>query len=67
MYTLSDDDCLNENATLEEAIHVLIMGHHQSLLVIRQNEIVGILRLTDVFAAAFQSLSASSDNLSEDG
>ena len=57
MHTLSTDDCLNENATLDEAIHILIMGHHQSLLVTRDSDIVGILRLTDVFAAVFQSLS----------
>ena len=57
MQGLSTDDCLNEDATLDEAIHILIMGHHQSLLVTRNGDIVGILRLTDVFAAVFQSLS----------
>jgi len=57
MHTLSADECLNENATLDEAIHILIMGHQQSLLVTRKREIVGILRLTDVFTAVFQSLS----------
>ena len=67
MYALSEDDCLNENATLDEAIHILIMGPHQSLLVSREGRIVGILRLTDVFAAVFQSLSVSSGNASESG
>ena len=67
MHTLSADECLNENATLDEAIHILIMGHQQSLLVTRNNEIVGILRLTDVFSAVFQSLSVSSDSVREDG
>jgi len=57
MHALSADECLAENATLDEAIHTLIMGHQQSLLVIRSKEIVGILRLTDVFSAVFQSLS----------
>ena len=56
MHTLSTDDCLDENATLAEAIHILVMGHHQSLLVSRGSDIVGILRLTDVFSAVFQSL-----------
>ncbi len=60
MHTLSADECLNENATLDEAIHILIMGHQQSLLVTREREIVGILRLTDVFSAIFQSLSGFS-------
>jgi hypothetical protein len=32
------------------------MGHHQSLLVKRDDTIVGILRLTDVFSAVFQPL-----------
>lgn len=42
-------EIVKENAKLGEAIHQLIMGHHQSLLVIRDGEIVGILRLTDIF------------------
>ena len=29
MHTLSADECLDENATLDEAIHILIMGHQQ--------------------------------------
>jgi signal-transduction protein with cAMP-binding, CBS, and nucleotidyltransferase domain len=44
---------------LDEAIHHLIMGHHQSLLVKRDDQIVGILRLTDVFSAVFQPLIVS--------
>jgi len=65
MHTLSADECLNENATLDEAIHILIMGHQQSLLVTRDSVIVGILRLTDVFSAVFQSLSGFSDGVDE--
>lgn len=57
IHTLSADECLDECASLDEAIHLLVMGHQQSLLVTRNNEIVGILRLTDVFAAVFQSFS----------
>ena len=59
MHTLSADECLDENATLDEAIHILVMGHQQSLLVTSNREIVGILRLTDVFSAVFQSLATS--------
>jgi hypothetical protein len=47
---------VGEGGTLDEAIHLLIMGHHQSLLVKRDDQIVGILRLTDVFSAVFQPL-----------
>ncbi len=43
-------------ATLDEAIHQLIIGHHQSLLVTREGAIVGVLRLTDVFAAVFHAM-----------
>ena len=60
MHTLSADECLDEDATLDKAIHILIMGHQQSLLVTRDGKIVGILRLTDVFAAVYQSLAVPS-------
>jgi CBS domain-containing protein len=56
MQKMSEGECVSEDATLDEAIHVLIMGQHQSLLVTRKHDIIGILRLTDVFAAVFQSL-----------
>ena len=56
MHTLSAEECVSEDATLDEAIHQLVMGHQQSLLVERDDKIVGILRLTDVFSAVFQPL-----------
>ena len=62
MHNVSADECIDENATLAEAIHILVMGHHQSLLVTRGDEIVGILRLTDVFSAVFQSLATLSES-----
>ena len=49
MVTPSEGEFVDEDATLDEAIHQLVMGHHQSVLVLRQKKIVGILRLTDVF------------------
>ncbi len=54
MYTPSEGEYVNENASLREAIHQFVMGHHQSLLVTRGEDIVGILRLTDVFKSVFQ-------------
>jgi len=45
------NDYIKENATLTEAIHQFIMGGQQSLLVTRDNQVVGILRLSDAFAA----------------
>ena len=50
MYTPSGDEYVDENASLNEAIHHMIMGHHQSLLVTKGDVIVGVLRLVDLFA-----------------
>lgn len=49
MHTLTAGEYVKEDANLGEAIHQIIMGHHQSLLVTKDEDIVGILRLTDVF------------------
>jgi CBS domain-containing protein len=56
MLTPSDKEYVDEKASLGEAVHMLVMGHHQSLLVTRAGKIVGILRLTDVFAAIIQMM-----------
>jgi len=56
MYTPTEGEFVDENASLDEAINQLIMGHHQSLLVTRDKEIVGILRLTDVFNEICQAI-----------
>jgi len=48
---------VDENDSINEAIHQLVLGHHQSLLVTnKKGDIVGILRMTDVFSAACQSM-----------
>jgi CBS domain-containing protein len=49
MYTPSEGEFVKIKDSLDQAIHQLVMGHHQSLLVISGGKIVGILRLTDVF------------------
>ena len=56
MYTPTEGEYVSEDASLDIAIHQLILGHHQSLLVTRDKKIVGILRLTDVFAAVFHKM-----------
>ena len=56
MYTPGSDEYVEESDSLGYAIHHLIMGHHQSLLVTRDKDIVGILRLTDIFNEAFQRM-----------
>jgi CBS domain-containing protein len=42
-------ELIDENATLDKAIHQMIMGHHQLLLVTSGENIIGILRVSDVF------------------
>lgn len=56
MGELSENEFIAADATLDMAIHQLVMGSHQSLLVKDGKEIVGILRLTDVFVAVFHAM-----------
>ena len=49
MHELTEDEYIQEEETLDAAIHQLIMGRHQSLIVTRGQEIVGILKLSDIF------------------
>ena len=58
MYKPGEGEYVEESASLCEAIHQLVMGHRQSLLVTSDENIVGILRLTDVFMHIFQEMSA---------
>ena len=54
MYTPTEGEYIEENVSLEVAMHMLVMGHHQSLLVTKDGEIVGVLRLADVFMEVFR-------------
>jgi CBS domain-containing protein len=56
MYTPTEGEYIDETASLGEAVHQLVMGRHQSLLVTKEKDIVGILRLTDVFKYIFQTM-----------
>lgn len=47
---------IEAQASLDLAINQLVLGHHLSLLVTRDQKIVGILRLSDVFAAVFHTM-----------
>ena len=49
MHMPSQGEFVEENATMNEAIHRLILGEHHSLLITRGKEIVGVLRVVDVF------------------
>jgi len=56
MSTPTEGEYVPEDASLDVAVHQLVLGHHQSLLVTRGDRIVGILRLTDVFASVFHTM-----------
>jgi CBS domain containing-hemolysin-like protein len=49
MYTPTEGEFVEESASFGEAIHQLVIGRHQSLIVTKGDETVGILRLVDVF------------------
>jgi len=50
MYNPAEGEYVQEDSSLDEGIHQLVIGHHQSLLVTRNSEVVGVLRLSDVFS-----------------
>ena len=56
MQATSEGEFIGEEETLEAAIMQLVMGRHLSMLVTRDDKIVGILRLTDAFAAVFHTM-----------
>lgn len=58
MYAPTAGEFVDETATLDQAIHQLVMGKHQSLLVTGKDGIVGILRLVDVFREVFEQIKA---------
>jgi len=49
LHAPTEGEYVEVSAGLDEAIHLLLMGHHQSLLVTKEKDIVGILRICDVF------------------
>ena len=53
-----DGEIVDEEATLDTALKQMVAGRFQSLLVTRDGEITGILRLTDIYVAISQLLRA---------
>jgi CBS domain-containing protein len=49
MVSPKENEMIEPDAVLGEAIHHLVIGHHQSLLVTKDRVVVGVLRLTDAF------------------
>jgi CBS domain-containing protein len=53
----TEGEFVDADASLNEAIHLLVLGKHQSLLVTdRKGDIIGILRLTDIFSTICQTM-----------
>ena len=55
----TEGEYVDENASLDMALHQLTAGSNLSLLVTRNADIVGVLRLADVFAAVFHAMKES--------
>ncbi len=58
MHQPTEGEFIQTEDSLDKAVHLLVAGQHQSLLVTEKDRIVGILRLTDVFAAVFHAMKA---------
>jgi CBS domain-containing protein len=56
MHTAAESDFIDHKATLDLAIHRLVLGNHLSLLATKDNNVIGILRLADVFAFVYHSM-----------
>lgn len=56
MQTFAEGEIIDHEATLDVAIQHLTLENLLSVMVTRNKEIVGILRLSDVFAAVFHTM-----------
>jgi predicted transcriptional regulator len=63
----TEGEYVDENTSLDMALHQLTTGSNLSLLVTRDADIVGVLRLADVFAAVFHAMKESESQLSDGG
>jgi hypothetical protein len=52
----AEDELIDHEASLDIAIHQLVLGKHLSLLVTQNEHTIGILRVADVFAAVFHTM-----------
>lgn len=55
----TEGEYVDEGASLDMALHQLTAGSNLSLLVTRGGDIVGVLRLADVFAAVYHTMKES--------
>ena len=62
MYKFDDQEYIEENAPITKAMHLLVVGHHQSLPVKKNNEVIGLLRLSDVFHEVYKLMTKLGEN-----
>ncbi len=62
----AEGEYVEQDASLDIAVHQLVLGNHLALLVIKAREIVGILRLTDVFGAVLRDMKECMGTQGED-
>jgi CBS domain-containing protein len=60
MVTPTEGEMIEPDASLGEAVHQLVLGQYQSLLVVQDKQAVGVLRLTDVAEAVIGEILACS-------
>ncbi len=63
MQSPSPGEYIEEDTPLSTAVHQLTTGLHLSLLVTKGTEIVGVLRMADVFAAVYHTMKAIDKDL----
>jgi len=56
MQTPSEGEYVDEKTSIDTAMHQIVIGTHLSLIVTRGDEITGLLRMSDVFAAVFHAM-----------
>ncbi len=57
-----DDDHIAADATLDEALHQMVMTRRHSLLAMENGRVVGVLRLMDVFEIITSEMAACREN-----
>lgn len=53
-----ESEMIEPDSALNEAVHQLVLGHHQSLLVTKDKHVVGVLRLTDAVEVVIEAIMA---------
>jgi CBS domain containing-hemolysin-like protein len=62
MRATAEAELIDHEASLDIAIHQLVLGNHLSLLVTQNENAIGILRIADVFAAVFHTMKKCETN-----